>query len=72
MECMQLLAGGTQFVRCREVVCSSDCPLLEVPLYIKTLHSEVTAHSYYTFFVRIYILNITMCKYVVAGQDVPP
>ena len=26
-------AGGEQFVHCREVVCSSECPLLEVPLY---------------------------------------
>ena len=31
---LQLLAGGTQFVHCREVVRSSECPLLEVPLYI--------------------------------------
>ena len=29
-----LLAGGTQFVHCREVVHSSECPLSEVPLYI--------------------------------------
>ena len=33
MECMRLLAGGKQIVRCREVVRSSECPLLEVPLY---------------------------------------
>ena len=25
--------GGKQFVRCREVVHSSECPLSEVPLY---------------------------------------
>ena len=31
--CIQLLAGGTQFVHCREVVRSSECPLSEVPLY---------------------------------------
>ena len=30
--CIQLLAGGTQFVNCREVVRSSECPLSEVPL----------------------------------------
>ena len=30
---MQLLAGGIQFVHCREVVCSSECPLSEVALY---------------------------------------
>ena len=33
MECMRLSAGGMHFVRCREVVRSSECPLLEVPLY---------------------------------------
>ena len=33
LTCIQLLAGGTQFVRCREVVRSSECPLSEVPLY---------------------------------------
>ena len=33
LTCIQLLAGDTQFVHCREVVCSSECPLLEVPLY---------------------------------------
>ena len=35
MECMWLSAGGTEFVRCREVVRSSECPLSEVPLYIQ-------------------------------------
>ena len=30
--CIQLLAGGTQFVHCREVVRSSEYPLSEVPL----------------------------------------
>ena len=34
LTCIELLAGGMQFVHCREVVCSSECPLLEVPLYI--------------------------------------
>ena len=33
LTCIQLLAGGTQFARCREVVRSSECPLSEVPLY---------------------------------------
>ena len=33
LTCIQLLAGGTQFVHCREVVSSSECPLSEVPLY---------------------------------------
>ena len=33
MERMLLSAGGTEFVRCREVVRSSECPLSEVPLY---------------------------------------
>ena len=28
-----ILAGGEQFVHCREVVHSSECPLSEVPLY---------------------------------------
>ena len=31
---MQLMAGGTQFVHYREVVRSSECPLLEVSLYL--------------------------------------
>ena len=34
MECMRLSAGAMQFVRCREVVRSSECPLWEVPLYM--------------------------------------
>ena len=34
LTCIELLAGGMQFVHCREVVCSLECPLLEVPLYI--------------------------------------
>ena len=34
LTCIQLLAGGMQFVHCREVVLSSECPLSEVPLYI--------------------------------------
>ena len=38
MECMQFSAGGTQFVRLREVVGFSECPLSEVPLYL-LLHS---------------------------------
>ena len=33
LTCIQLLAGGTQFVHCREVVHSSECPLSEVQLY---------------------------------------
>ena len=33
LTCIQLLAGGMQFVHCREVVRSSECPLSEVPLY---------------------------------------
>ena len=33
LTCIQLLAGGMQFVHCREVVCSLECPLSEVPLY---------------------------------------
>ena len=36
LTCIQLLAGGTQFVHCREVVRSSECPLSEVPLYMHT------------------------------------
>ena len=35
MKCMRLSAGGSQFVRCREVVRSSEYPLLEVPLYLR-------------------------------------
>ena len=31
-------AGGKQFVHCREVVRSSECPLSEVPLYSKCLY----------------------------------
>ena len=38
MECMRLSAGDTQIVRCREVVRSSECPLLEVPLYTIPKH----------------------------------
>ena len=34
MECMLLSAGGTEFVHWWEVVHSSECPLLEVPLYL--------------------------------------
>ena len=37
MECMWLSAGGMHFVRCREVVRSSERPLLEVPLYTQSL-----------------------------------
>ena len=33
-------AGGKQFVYCREVVPSSECPLSEVPLY-----TQVHTHS---------------------------
>ena len=33
LTCIQLLAGGMQFVHSREVVRSSECPLSEVPLY---------------------------------------
>ena len=33
IEYIWLLAGGRQFVHCREVVHSSECPLSEVPLY---------------------------------------
>ena len=32
LTCIQLLAGGTLFVHCREVVRSSECPRSEVPL----------------------------------------
>ena len=32
LTCIQLLAEGTQFVHCREVVRSSECPRSEVPL----------------------------------------
>ena len=40
MECMQFVAGGMQFVCCRECVCSLECPLSEVPLYSKSwLHT---------------------------------
>ena len=40
MECMLLSAGGTEFVHWWEVVCSSKCPLSEVPLYFKiNVHS---------------------------------
>ena len=33
LTCIQLLAGGAQFLHCREVVSSLECPLSEVPLY---------------------------------------
>ena len=33
----QLMAGGKQFVHCREVVLLSECPLSEVLLYIHKL-----------------------------------
>ena len=33
----QLMAGGKQFVHCREVVLLSECPLSEVLLY--TVHT---------------------------------
>ena len=32
----QLMAGGKQFVHCREVVLLSECPLAEVLLYTTT------------------------------------
>ena len=47
MECMRLSAGDTQIVRCREDVRSSECPLLEVPLY---MHDIVHVHVVRTFF----------------------
>ena len=34
LTCIQLLAGGTQFVHCRDVVRSLECPLSEVPLLL--------------------------------------
>ena len=33
MPCMLQLAGGKQFVFSTDVVCFSECPLSEVPLY---------------------------------------
>ena len=39
LTCIQLLAGGTQFVHCREVVHSSECPLSEVPLFFIYVHT---------------------------------
>ena len=39
LTCIRLLAGGTQFVHCREVVRSSECPLSEVPLYTHTVYT---------------------------------
>ena len=41
MECMLLSAGGMEFVHWWEVVCSSECPLSEVPLY-NTLFTLLT------------------------------
>ena len=38
LTCIQLLAGGTQFVHCREVIRSSECPLSEVPLYVHSIY----------------------------------
>ena len=58
LTCIQLLVGGTQFVHCREVVHSSECPLSEVPLvrrgYITTrklqvlINCKVTVHVRYS------------------------
>ena len=42
LTCIQLLAGGTQFVHSREVVRSSECPLSEVLLYICSLTSSLS------------------------------
>ena len=42
-ECMWLSAGDTQIVRCREVVHSSECPLLEVPLYTVNTNVQIGA-----------------------------
>ena len=36
MECMLLSAGGTEFVHWWEVVCSSECPLLDRSTVILT------------------------------------
>ena len=38
------MAGGKQFVHCREVVLLSECPLSEVLLYVCTV-SEVVNHE---------------------------
>ena len=43
---LRLSAGGTQIFRCREVVRSSECPLLEVPLYINADTEALTANLY--------------------------
>ena len=34
-------AGGKQFVHCRKVVHSSECPLSEVPLYTEHIKTPV-------------------------------
>ena len=45
LTCMQLLAGGTQFVHCREVVRSSECPLSEVSLYVHSIYDLHRSHN---------------------------
>ena len=56
---IQLLAGGTQFIRCREVVRSSECPLSEVPLYYSGIVScKTRAGSRSTFDIQRYKLEM--------------
>ena len=51
----QLMAGGKQFVHCREVVLLSECPLLEVLLYM---------HMYLTASVCVSLCPIYFIQYI--------
>ena len=44
LTCIQLLAGGMQFVHCREVVRSLECPLSLIHVCVSILTMAVTLH----------------------------
>ena len=64
MECMLLLAGGTEFVHWWEVVCSSECPLSEVPLYIHLFNYIFISGAAYVVSnsTRAYAKPMKICK----------
>ena len=56
----QLMAGGKQFVHCREVVLLSECPLSEVLLYAYQTVSTYTTSIYKVEGNQIDVLKVTL------------
>ena len=70
--------GGTQFVHCREVVRSSECPLSEVPLYTYIyLGTTYTVDTYSMvcvtsmIFEQLEMRTILCIKFDSSSSDVP-